>query len=296
MEKLDVIKRLAPLMITLILPLFSQAQDDNSLLYRVEKEGAVNYVFGTYHLAGSDFLDTLPRVKEEFESAEKVVVETVLDSSQLLSLAPLMLMRDTGLSELLDSIEYQKLKDIVRRELSLDLQMFENVKPMVLSGMLTIEMIGEYNPSEIARSGMPLDVYFYHHAQRQQREVISLESNREQMQLLFNGQSAARQAQELYELASRWEESGEWSRELLEAYAAGDLDKMWELSEQDDFEFQDMDYLLTDRNKRWIGKLLPHLQQGRTFVAVGALHLPGPQGVLKLLEAEGYRVVAVNAW
>jgi uncharacterized protein YbaP (TraB family) len=37
-------------------------------------------------------------------------------------------------------------------------------------------------------------------------------------------------------------------------------------------------------------RMQPYLKQGKAFVAVGALHLPGEQGLLKLLEQRGYSV------
>jgi uncharacterized protein YbaP (TraB family) len=35
---------------------------------------------------------------------------------------------------------------------------------------------------------------------------------------------------------------------------------------------------------------LPLLQRGAAFIAVGAAHLPGENGLLRLLELEGYRI------
>ena len=37
------------------------------------------------------------------------------------------------------------------------------------------------------------------------------------------------------------------------------------------------------------------MQQKSTFVAVGALHLPGPRGLLQLLRDKGYTVTPVTA-
>jgi len=49
--------------------------------------------------------------------------------------------------------------------------------------------------------------------------------------------------------------------------------------------------LLTGRNRRWVAALVPLLeQQPRPLVAVGTAHLVGPEGLVNLLEAKGYRI------
>ena len=49
--------------------------------------------------------------------------------------------------------------------------------------------------------------------------------------------------------------------------------------------------ILTGRNDAWLVKLLPMLEQReKPFVAVGAAHLVGPDGLPALLEAQGYTV------
>ncbi|MDX2087730.1 MAG: TraB/GumN family protein [Kofleriaceae bacterium] len=52
--------------------------------------------------------------------------------------------------------------------------------------------------------------------------------------------------------------------------------------------------LLFDRNRDWIPKLAPILAAGGAFIAVGADHLRGEQGVPSLLRAEGYKVERVT--
>jgi uncharacterized protein YbaP (TraB family) len=39
----------------------------------------------------------------------------------------------------------------------------------------------------------------------------------------------------------------------------------------------------------------PILAGGNVFIAVGALHLPGPEGLVELLRKAGYTVTAVNS-
>jgi uncharacterized protein YbaP (TraB family) len=39
---------------------------------------------------------------------------------------------------------------------------------------------------------------------------------------------------------------------------------------------------------------LPHLAEGKAFIAVGALHLPGKNGLVALLRGAGYTVSPVE--
>ncbi|HST45616.1 MAG TPA: TraB/GumN family protein [Luteimonas sp.] len=50
--------------------------------------------------------------------------------------------------------------------------------------------------------------------------------------------------------------------------------------------------LVEDRNARWMPALLSLLSAGGRYVAVGAIHLPGEQGLLAALARAGYRIEA----
>ncbi len=52
--------------------------------------------------------------------------------------------------------------------------------------------------------------------------------------------------------------------------------------------------LLVDRNLRMRDSAKPTLDAGKAFIAVGALHLPGPTGLVALLRELGFTVTAVE--
>jgi uncharacterized protein YbaP (TraB family) len=54
-----------------------------------------------------------------------------------------------------------------------------------------------------------------------------------------------------------------------------------------------IDELVIKRNKRMAERMQKVLKKGNAFIAIGALHLPGEMGVLRLLEKQGYRVSMV---
>ena len=51
-----------------------------------------------------------------------------------------------------------------------------------------------------------------------------------------------------------------------------------------------MGFLLDDRNKNWVGQLKNILKEKNIFIAVGAGHLVGKNGLIELLKKEGYTV------
>jgi uncharacterized protein YbaP (TraB family) len=55
-----------------------------------------------------------------------------------------------------------------------------------------------------------------------------------------------------------------------------------------------MDLLLYNRNRRWVEQMPPIMQNGSILFAVGAGHLPGEEGVIKLLLKKGYAVKPLN--
>ena len=50
------------------------------------------------------------------------------------------------------------------------------------------------------------------------------------------------------------------------------------------------DVLMVARNRAWVPVLLAAAGKGEVLAAFGALHLPGPDGVLALLQAEGFTI------
>ena len=80
---------------------------------------------------------------------------------------------------------------------------------------------------------------------------------------------------------------------MLEPWLA-DIDRMEGLGEQArSVEQRTRRCLLEDRNARWLGQLQSLFQDGPSFVAVGAVHLVGPDGLLAALRRNGYRVEAM---
>jgi uncharacterized protein YbaP (TraB family) len=51
---------------------------------------------------------------------------------------------------------------------------------------------------------------------------------------------------------------------------------------------------LDDRNSRWIPLIQQSMQKHPIFIAVGSGHLGGPNGVVRLLQREGYTLTPIR--
>lgn len=94
---------------------------------------------------------------------------------------------------------------------------------------------------------------------------------------------------------TQMEEGRDLVDEMFGAWASGDIEAMDRLFNKNMKEQSPelFETLVVERNIRWIPKIEAMLRDSRSFfVAVGAGHLGGRQGVLALLEMRGYVVVA----
>jgi uncharacterized protein YbaP (TraB family) len=81
---------------------------------------------------------------------------------------------------------------------------------------------------------------------------------------------------------------------MLNCYLKQDLNKLGELMNEAELSPEFNANFLVKRNQNWIPQISKMVQEKPIFIAVGAGHLPGEQGVLKLLQEAGYTITAVE--
>lgn len=97
------------------------------------------------------------------------------------------------------------------------------------------------------------------------------------------------------------EAADDYTATLADAYFAEETRLIWEFTRHDALTNSGMDpaaveaqlrlgeeLLIERRNRGWLDAILPAAARGPVLVAAGALHLPGPAGLLALLEAKGF--------
>ena len=274
------------------------------LLWKVSGNGLdkPSYIFGTHHVAPLSMKDSIAGMTEAMNGTSQVygelVMEDMMKPEMLMKMQQaMMLPNDTTLKSLFTQAQYDSIASVVKENIGMELAMFDKLKPAALNAqlavVLSVKALKGYNPQE------QLDTWFQTQAKQAGKKVGGLETMESQINVLYNSQSLKRQAQQLYCSATHIDYGIDMTRRLAEAYLNQDLDKLLEITEEKmgnacDSTPEEEEALIYGRNANWAKQMPGIMKQASTLFVVGAGHLPGEHGVLKLLEKQGYTVEAMN--
>ncbi len=261
------------------------------LLWQVEKNGVKpSYLFGTMHSENPQVTRLLSVVKPYFTKIDTVFLETELNITAILkSSIALFLTPGQTLDQLLDKTKYTQLIQILY-EHGIPEDFAKTLKPWAIMIMLS-------SPQQ--KTGDMLDLLLYQEAQAQHKKVFGLETIEEQL-AIFEDISFPDQLILLQETINQLDQLPQIFQQMLELYTQRNLTGLLDFSKKymmNDTNKTLMDTfikrILNDRNIKMVDRMQTALQTGNSFIAVGALHLPGKNGILKLLEQQGYILTAL---
>ena len=274
-----------------------ESQTENALLWEVtgEKLEHTSYIFGTIHLIGKDDFHLSTPTREALSKSEQITFEIDLeDMNDFSKMMPLLrnafMKNDTTLSDLLSSEEYQLVEKHFQ-SLGLPLFFLQKIKPMFLSAFGSEGTFGTENDSE---SVVSYEFELLKIAQEAEKEIKGLETAEFQMSM-FDSIPYKVQAQMLLETIRSGNGDQQEFDKMVELYKNQDIEGMQSLMKEDQNgigNYEDM--LLVNRNKNWIPIMEEMMMNRPTFFAVGAGHLGGEWGVVKILRSKGYQLKPIN--
>ena len=263
------------------------------LLWQIDgTEAAPSYLFGTMHSADPEIATPPAPVAERLHQARSLTVEVVMNMETVMSVARAMVFTD---GRTLDGVVGPELFEQVTEVgagYGLQPQQLKLFKPWALMAMFSLP------PAEMARaaqSGKALDEVLQIEAKARGTAIHALESVDEQIAVLQSPPESDQIAL-LREVVVGYSEVEALFARMRSAYLARDLAALYWLTEEQvaasDPQLMDsfVDNLIDRRNRLMVERMAPRLAEGNAFIAVGALHLPGDEGILHLLEQQGYRV------
>jgi uncharacterized protein len=263
---------------------------DHGLLWRIDKPGiAPSYVFGTLHSADPRVTTLAPQVTQALTRCRTLATEVYLsDLADAHFFEAMQFEDDRRLEPLLGAEAYARLKLALGDTAPPD-DVLARTKPWAALLRVTAP--------QPAVEGTTLDAELVATAQSRRMAVFGLEWLDEQIAALDDiplGTQLALLRHAIYDrssLAAQLEPTIQaWLKRDLAALARSNR-----AAKADDPELAAHYAVLTrhivdNRSVVMAHRLFLPLRSGKVFVAVGALHLYGEQGLLALLRKQGYQV------
>ncbi|HHZ10826.1 MAG TPA: polysaccharide biosynthesis protein GumN [Rhizobiales bacterium] len=272
----------------------------SGLLWRIEKAGlTTSFLFGTMHMTDARVTTLPPAAQAAYDASSTVVIETtdVLDQAGMMAAImqkpELMMFTDqTTLQSLLAPDDAAAVEAALAAR-GIPLASVAKMKPWMLSAMVALPAC------EMARkaAGMPvLDVKLAEDAKAAGKELLGLETVTDQLEAMASlpMEFHVRGLVDTLKLGDRMDDVVE---SMIALYLKGEVGAIWPLfrnvlpdsAEADGYAaFEEV--MVTARNRTMALEAEPVLRKGGAFIAIGALHLPGKEGVVELLREAGYTV------
>ena len=267
------------------------------LLWRVQRDGGpASYVLGTIHSTDPRLRDLPPAIERAIDESRLMAFELLDDSDGQARLARAMqLPPGRSLQDILGEELFERVADAVA-DFGVPPSGLQVLKPWALSVFLVYPRI---EVVRLAQGEPAFDTWLQAEARRRGKAVSALETYQEQIEV-FDGMSEAEQIAMVTDMLSDYADIEARFNRIFRAYLKGDLSVAMEEANDvsgvsdraaaERFKAR----LIDDRNRVMAARIVPLLRDGGAFVAVGAAHLPGEDGVLARLESRGYTVSRVN--
>ncbi len=258
-----------------------------SNLWKVEKEGMEpSYIFGTIHVLPQTEFKLNDKVRTALYGSDELVMELDMSDPSLQTKMMQTAAMEGGqtLDALMSEEDYAMLDKKLKRVMGIPLANVNSFKPFMISTFLLKEYVGDQPASfELALLSM---------ASNRQMPISGLETIESQM-AVFDSIPYESQVEDLLEMVRDSVEMNDLFRDMIDSYIAEDLSTLYSTT-KDYFDSEDeMKFLLYKRNNEWINVLNEKLGDKALFVAVGAAHLGGEQGIINLLKKEGYTLTPI---
>jgi uncharacterized protein YbaP (TraB family) len=135
---------------------------------------------------------------------------------------------------------------------------------------------------------------FYTISKDKKIETIGLETVEQQMSF-FDDLTKEEQAELVMESIRSPKKSIELINRMQKVYARQNIDSLFLLFQEEGGSLsKKQNQFLDDRNKNWMPKITSIISTKNSFIAVGAGHLGGNNGLIRLLQQEGYTLTPIQ--
>lgn len=262
------------------------------LLWEISGNGLTqkSYLYGTMHVKDERVFNFPNSFKAAFDACQTFAMELNLDSAQnpanALALMQYMMITDgRTLKDLVSKKDYKTIEKFFEKHSPTPLAMMAMMKPIFLMSIVELA-----KPKPAGEREEPLDKYLATLAKNADKPVIGLETLEEQMKALniIPIEQQAKQLVDAIKEVQKMKNNNKTMDQLMKYYTEGNLTKLYEFSQKSELKGEAQKALITQRNHNMADRIDVKIKNTSMFIAVGALHLPGEEGIIRLLEKKGY--------
>lgn len=269
---------------------WNPSRADGPAMWRLGTLNSTVYFLGSFHILPADVDWRDARVDEAVEEAGTLVFE--IDDSEMTDLEAAAMMQQRALlpggkrlADVIASETYAQL-EIVAPKIPIPMAMLDRLKPWYAGLMLT----AGYIVSQGFSPDLGVDAVMRSAASNGGKKIRAFETLEQQLDALESLSTGDPDIMLLDTMRYLDEDSGLLDH-VVTAWHTGDTEVLTEILIEDIAEYGDAyTALITDRNEAWVDQITDMLDEGGTYlIVVGAAHLVGPDSVIAMLEAKGFR-------
>lgn len=265
--------------------------EESSLLWKITGPDmeSESYLFGTMHLIEKEYFLFPKKLQKLVSKTDQLVMEIAGLPNQMDAMKYVML--DEG--SFFDFFNEAQ-TDTILRWAKAEFKMeepafraaFSKMKPFVIVQMATqVQFMGKTESYEMT---------FDEIAKEHEIPMKGLETIEQQMSF-FDELTDEQQVEMVMAGIRDAEESIETMREMQQTYVSQNVDALYQMINEDDGVIsEEQAKFLDNRNANWIPQIKELIKSTNSFIAVGAGHLGGPNGVIRLLEKGGYTLTPLK--
>lgn len=251
-----------------------------ALLWRVEGAATPgpSYLFGTMHVRDRRAFGLLPPVQACIDRCAVFATEFDLDAIGL-HFDPQLLLLPGGLTldRLIGPRKYDKLRRILFKSVGLDIHPFRDKQPILLANMVDERILARDMP-------YALDEVLWRYARSQEKRLTGIETYGEQLAIL--GKIPVRQqAAALLAIGRQVGRHRRHLKAMTRLYEEGRIGALYRATRRGAGGLRHL--LIDDRNEVMARRIGDLVREHTSVCAVGAGHLAGSKGLLRLLKHQG---------
>lgn len=255
-----------------------------------------SYLFGAGAMQPAALANSVSGFNKAFDASELLVVEsTTTPRDYMTKLRSYGMMKDQKIKQLVSDTDYHRVDKELKNNITIGLFFLGSLKPATISMIICSSWLKDSfknHKEDFLIKGLMAK------AKKEMKEIYPLESSEEQMDMMLNKGTMEEQASILVRMLDRKTSVIDAYRKSTSCYERGDFEGMARLGLSNPLPYsmtsEGLHQMISGRNVVWVRKIINLIKTKSAFIVVNPSQIVFEDGLISLLEKEGYTVKELN--